>query len=64
MVSSPGATLYLTVFVSHHVNLHLGKTEGERGPGGSGTKRGGCVCGGRGLRRAGKSNEARYCALP
>ncbi|KAG2441115.1 hypothetical protein HXX76_003967 [Chlamydomonas incerta] len=28
VVSSPGATLYLTVFVSAHVNLHLGKTEG------------------------------------
>ncbi|KAG2482323.1 hypothetical protein HYH03_018745 [Edaphochlamys debaryana] len=28
VLEAPGATLYLTVFVSHHVNLHLGKTEG------------------------------------
>ncbi|KXZ56942.1 hypothetical protein GPECTOR_1g85 [Gonium pectorale] len=28
VLASPGATLYLTVFVSHHVNLHMGKTEG------------------------------------
>lgn len=28
VLEAPGPTLYLTVFVSHHVNLHLGKTEG------------------------------------
>ncbi|EFJ44727.1 hypothetical protein VOLCADRAFT_118673 [Volvox carteri f. nagariensis] len=28
VVSAPGQTLYLTVFVSAHVNLHMGKTEG------------------------------------
>ncbi|GLI65589.1 hypothetical protein VaNZ11_009163 [Volvox africanus] len=28
VVSAPGPTLYLTVFVSAHVNLHMGKTEG------------------------------------
>ncbi len=28
LLEAPGPTLYLTVFVSHHVNLHLGKTEG------------------------------------
>lgn len=29
IISAPGPTLYLTVFVSAHVNLHMGKTEGE-----------------------------------
>ena len=28
VLSSPGATLYLTVYVSHYVDLHMGKTEG------------------------------------
>ncbi|GLC33305.1 hypothetical protein PLESTB_000348100 [Pleodorina starrii] len=31
VVSAPGPTLYLTVFVSAHVNLHMGKTEGVDG---------------------------------